>query len=78
MMKKEYKKPSIGLFPTKCHVSSFSPDEPEEIDGSRRSLLMRVGMVATVGHISLYGASCTGGLVPCDTGCCQDDGSVPF
>ncbi len=56
-MKKEYKKPTIGLFPTKCHVSSLSSDEPEEIDGSRRSLMARVGMLATVGHISLYGGS---------------------
>ena len=56
-MKKEYKKPTIGLFPTKCHVSSLSSDEPEEIDGSRRSLMARVGLMATVGHISLLHGS---------------------
>ena len=56
-MKKEYKKPTVALFPTKCHVSSLSPDKPEGIDGSRRSLMARVGLIATVGHISLYGGS---------------------
>ncbi len=59
-MKKEYKKPTVGLFPTKCHVSSLSEDTPEEIDGSRRSLIARVGMIATVGHLSLYGGSDAG------------------
>ena len=59
-MKKRYKKPNIELFPTKCHVSTLSPDEPEELNSSRRSLLMRVGFVATVGHLSLYGASSPG------------------
>lgn len=74
-MKKEYKKPNLALFPTKCHISTLSPDEPEEMDRSRRSLLMRVGMIATVGHVTLYGASdCPVGTVPCSTGCCSDDG----
>jgi len=59
-MKKEYKKPTIGLFPTKCHVSSLSEDDPEEINGSRRSLIARVGLIATVGHLSLYGGSDAG------------------
>ena len=56
-MKKTYKKPNIDLFPTKCHVSSLSPDEPEEINGSRRNLIARVGLMATVGHLSLLHAS---------------------
>lgn len=58
-MKKEYKKPHIGLLPTKCHISTLSSDEPEEMNTSRRSLLTRFGLIATVGHITLYGASCT-------------------
>ena len=58
-MKKEYKKPTIGLFPTKCHVSSLSPYSPEGIDHPRRNLLIRGGLFATVGHLSLYGG--TGG-----------------
>jgi len=56
-MKKTYKKPNVELFPTRCHVSSLSPNEPEELNSSRRSLLMRAGLIATVGHITLYGAS---------------------
>ncbi len=56
-MKKEYKKPRVELFPTKCHVSSLQENAPEEIDGSRRSVLARVGIIATVGHLSLYGGS---------------------
>ena len=56
-MKKTYKKPNVELFPTRCHVSSLSPNEPEELNSSRRSLLMRAGLIITVGHITLYGAS---------------------
>ena len=56
-MKKEYKKPTIGLFPTKCHVSTLSSDEPEEMNTSRRSLLKRTGLLATAGHLTLlYGS----------------------
>ena len=73
MMKKEYKKPTIGLFPTKCNVSSLSPDEPEEIDGSRRSLMARVGLIATVGHVTLLHASCID-VNPKDGVCDNDDG----
>ena len=58
-MKKVYKKPTLGLFPTKCHISTLSPNEPEEMDKSRRSLLTRFGLLATVGHVTLYGASGT-------------------
>lgn len=61
-MKKTYKKPTIGLFPTKAHISTLSPDAPEEeLNSSRRSLLRHVGMMATVGSVTLYGASSTGG-----------------
>ncbi len=56
-MKKEYKKPTIALFPTKCHVSTLSADEPENMDPSRRNLLLKTGLIATVGHLSLYGGS---------------------
>jgi len=54
-MKKNYNRPKIELFPTKCHISTLSLDAPEEVALSRRNLLMRVGVMATVGHISLYG-----------------------
>ena len=56
-MKKEYKKPFIGLLPTKCHISTLSPEKPEEMDRSRRSLLIRSGLIMTVGHINLYGGT---------------------
>lgn len=60
MIKKEYRKPTIELFPVKCHVSSLSADEPEGMNTSRRNLLLKTGLIATVGHLSLYGGSDTG------------------
>lgn len=57
-MKKTYNKPHLSLLPTKCHISTLKPDE--DIDNSKRSLITKVGLFATVGHISLYGGSDTG------------------
>lgn len=74
-MKKAYKKPNIGLFPTKCHVSTLSPDEPENMDPSRRSLLMRAGLIVTVGHVTLYAESCID--ADNDGKCDEDDGGPP-
>ena len=60
-MKKKYKKPNFNLFPTKCHVSTLSPEVPEDIDSSRRSILGRIGLMATVGSITLlHGTPCNG------------------
>ncbi len=59
-MKKKYQKPRIALFPTKCHISTLSPNEPEAVNLSRRSLLMKSTLVATVSYITLYGASSLG------------------
>lgn len=56
-MKKKYTEPYIELFPIKCHIRGFSTQKPNTIDRSRRSLLLRTGLIATVGHISLYGGS---------------------
>ena len=57
MMKKKYKKPHVGLLCTKCHVSSLSSERPEKLSTSRRSLLMRAGMIATVGQLTPLHAS---------------------
>ena len=53
-MKKNYNRPKIELFPTKCHISTLSLDAPEEVALSRRNLLMRVGVM---GHITLLHGS---------------------
>lgn len=57
MLKKNYSKPGISLLPTKCHISTIRHEEPEDIDRNRRSLLIKGGLLATVGHITLYGGS---------------------
>jgi len=68
-MKRKYKKPSIGLLPTRCDISTLSPEAPEEMDKSRRSLLMRVGMTVTVGQlIPLHASQCQGGGSDCGNG----------
>ena len=68
-MKKEYKKPIIGLLPTKCDISTLSPEKPEDMDTSRRSLLMRIGMVSTVGSlIPLHASQCQGEGPDCGNG----------
>ena len=60
-MKKNWKKPSIVLLPTRCDISTLSSEQPEDMNRSRRNLLMRAGLIATVGHINLYGGSgCNG------------------
>lgn len=60
LIKKEYKKPRIELFPVKCHVSSLSASEPESMDTSRRNLLLKTGLTVTVSHLLLYGGSDAG------------------
>ena len=68
-MKKEYKKPIIGLLPTKCDINTLSPEKSEDMDKSRRSLLMRIGMVSTVGSlIPLHASQCHGGGPDCGGG----------
>ena len=42
---------------------------------SRRSLLARVGLMATVGHVTLYGASCIDNN---NNGICDSDEQGPF
>ena len=56
-MKKHYTKPEISILPTRCHVSTFQSEAPEDFNPSRRSLLIKGGLFATVGHITLLAAS---------------------
>ena len=56
-MKKHYTKPEISILPTRCHVSTFQSEVPEDFNPSRRSLLIKGGLFASVGHITLLHAS---------------------
>ncbi len=56
-MKKEYSKPNISIFSTRTHISTVTSEEPEDFRRSRRNLLIRGGLIATAGHISLYGGT---------------------
>ncbi len=56
-MKKKYNRPNISIFPSRCHISTLKAEVPEDLDRSRRSLLIKGGMLATVGHITLLHAS---------------------
>jgi len=56
-MKKHYTKPEISILPTRCHVSTFQSEAPEDFNPSRRSLLIKGGLFATVGHITLLAGS---------------------
>ena len=63
------------MFSTKCHISTLKSDEPVDMNKSRRSLLARVGLMATVGHVTLYGASCIDNN---NNGICDSDEQGPF
>jgi len=56
-MKKHYTKPEISILPTRCHVSTFQSEVPEDFNPSRRSLLIKGGLFASVGHITLLAGS---------------------
>ncbi len=56
-MKEKYGKPNISLLPTKSHMSTMTTEEPEDFSRSRRDLLIKGGLIATAGHISLYGGT---------------------
>ncbi len=56
-MKEKYVKPNISLLATKSHISTMTSEEPEDFSRSRRNLLVRGGLIATAGHISLYGGT---------------------
>ena len=53
MMKKKYKKPHIWLLLTKWHLYTWSPYKAEYMDQSRRSFIMRDGLRANVGYMTL-------------------------
>ena len=59
-MKKHYTKPEISILPTRCHVSTFQSEAPEDFNPSRRSLLIKGGLFATAGHITLLAGSDSG------------------
>ncbi len=62
-MKKQYSRPDISMLPTRCNVSTLSPEVPADFNKARRNLLIKGGMFATVGHLSLYGGDDGGSLI---------------
>jgi hypothetical protein len=57
MHKKRYRNPEISLLPTKCHISTLTEKEPEDCNRSRRNLLIKGGLIATVGQLTPLYAS---------------------